>query len=289
MKIAVVGKGGSGKSTISWGLTCSAARDRKAVLAIDADYNLDLARLLKISLLPRLLQTAEPDFYQYQDLKKNDLYVDLPKRSSLVPFSLVPLDSFSSQFVTQISPAFSPASIQFMAVGGTHKAMLYGNRCSHAYFAPLKYYLPLLQLPQEGVVVVDSVAGIDMVAYGLVLGVDLIVSVVEPTPQSIAVHHEVEKIAREFSIPLVVLGNKVGQGSSKRYLEELQRLNPLHMVPFDEALLAGEFENISSGTSQVLHEALQQCKRYAAPADEAWRRHRIWRDQSDKFSQNVSG
>ena len=41
MKIAIIGKGGSGKSSISWLLTNYFSQNKK-VLAIDADYNMDL-------------------------------------------------------------------------------------------------------------------------------------------------------------------------------------------------------------------------------------------------------
>lgn len=42
MKIAFVGKGGSGKSTVTWLFASHLAKNSSAVLAIDADYNLDL-------------------------------------------------------------------------------------------------------------------------------------------------------------------------------------------------------------------------------------------------------
>ncbi len=47
MKIAVVGKGGSGKSSVSWLLTEHILQNsNKKVLAIDADYNMDFSYLL---------------------------------------------------------------------------------------------------------------------------------------------------------------------------------------------------------------------------------------------------
>jgi CO dehydrogenase maturation factor len=46
MKIAVVGKGGSGKSTLSWLIIHYLHEQNQNVLAIDADHNMDLMTLL---------------------------------------------------------------------------------------------------------------------------------------------------------------------------------------------------------------------------------------------------
>ncbi len=42
LKLAVVGKGGSGKSTLSWLLMQSLAAQNQSVLGIDADFNMNL-------------------------------------------------------------------------------------------------------------------------------------------------------------------------------------------------------------------------------------------------------
>mgnify|MGYP003893631969 CR=1 FL=1 len=46
MKIAFIGKGGSGKSTVSWLATQMLVSEGRKVLAIDADHNMDLVSLL---------------------------------------------------------------------------------------------------------------------------------------------------------------------------------------------------------------------------------------------------
>ena len=54
LKVAVVGKGGSGKSTLSWLLMQSLASQNQSVLGIDADFNMNLLTNLGLTYSPDL-------------------------------------------------------------------------------------------------------------------------------------------------------------------------------------------------------------------------------------------
>lgn len=143
MKIAFVGKGGSGKSTISWLVSQCLASNQKHVLAIDADYNMDLAHNLgwDEELPWDFLHSAEPDFYSYLKLTQQDYYVDLPNKENLRRFRFSPpsnIDEFTKKYA---SPAPLDKRISLMIMGTVNEDSLYGHRCSHAYITSIKYYL----------------------------------------------------------------------------------------------------------------------------------------------------
>ncbi len=195
MKIAVVGKGGSGKSSTSWLLTKYFQSQKRNVLAIDADFNMDLGHNLgwSESIEIPFFSHSEPDFYQYQGLDQSVYYVDMPTRQDMKKFSYRPHDALTQKYIHPIEEG-----IDLIVAGPIHQDRLYGHRCTHAYMSSLKMYLPLLTKASEDVVVVDSVAGTDMVAYGMYLGVDAMIVVVEETPNSMGVYRQIKEIADEF-------------------------------------------------------------------------------------------
>lgn len=132
-------------------------------------------------------------------------------------------------------------------------------------------------------VVVDSVAGVDMVAYGLVLGVDLVLSVVEPTAQSLAVNEEVRRITAQFGVPHLVVGNKVTASSRSAHVEALRGLSPLSILPHDDAIADGDFLNARPGFRSALETLLNGLDTHERTSMTPWQRHSLWRQQSDQY------
>ncbi|MBM3233025.1 hypothetical protein FJZ18_02570 [Candidatus Pacearchaeota archaeon] len=261
MKIAVVGKGGSGKSSIAWLLSMHASQ-KKNVLAIDADYNMDLATNLQWNpaMPTKYLNHAEGDFYAYQGLSELDYYVDLPEKN-LKEFSLSPPDQFTKKYAHSLSHQLS-----LMVFGGLHEDLLYGHRCSHAYISALKYYLPLLKIKENEVVVVDSVAGIDMVGYGLYLGVDALIIVTEPTENSKKVAAQIKVIADEFGIPSIQIRNK------EQKSEEIS-------FSLDEGIQTCDYRKISAANKSTATRLLDSIQR--TTRDAHWQRHKRWKEKYD--------
>jgi CO dehydrogenase nickel-insertion accessory protein CooC1 len=86
MKIAVVGKGGSGKSAVSWLLSSYLSlHQKKKVLAVDADYNLNLVQSFSTQeeIFPKYLNECEPDFYKYLGLTELALVILNNVRNSI--------------------------------------------------------------------------------------------------------------------------------------------------------------------------------------------------------------
>ena len=137
-------------------------------------------------------------------------------------------DSFTEKYSRELSE-----NLRIMISGGLHSEQIYSHRCSHAFISPLKYYLPLLDMNKGQVCIVDSVAGIDMVAYGLYLGVDVIVAVVEDTYNSKKVYGQIKEIADNLDIPIYFLHNKAKTGSKRLKIEDNEALASIY---FDEKI-----------------------------------------------------
>ena len=250
MKIAFVGKGGSGKSTVSWLITKLLASRGRQVLAIDADHNMDFVSLLGQSIdadTPTMHRHAD-DFLAAVGQKEDKYWQDIVLDGRELPtFTLTPKDSYTAKLALPVNE-----SIELIAVGLGAEDVLFSDRCAHGHSASLKFYLPLLDVGDNGDVVIDGVAGADMMNYGLFLGADAVVVVVEPHQNSMRVLEQVNGIAERTGAPLFVVINKVGTNPALAdEIEASWKDKALGRIPTDLALLAYDFENLSEETIQT--------------------------------------
>lgn len=282
MKIAFVGKGGSGKSSVSWLIAKQAAAESNHVLAIDADYNMDLAHNLgwNQDKPARFFNHAEPDLLPRLQLGDDEPWNAMLTREFRPEFSLSPPDVFTKAYSQNVD-----TNLDLMIWGPPHEDLLYGSRCSHAYIAPIKFYLPFLKTGEREMAMVDSVAGTDMVSYGLYLGVDAVVCVVEGTRQSIGVYQGIKKICDEFGIPLFVLFNKaVGNTYHRAMTEELgDRL--LGAIGVDPAFISLQYDECSDQTKQEASNVLARLREKRFDPELAVQRMKRWKHQLDNATQ----
>jgi len=247
MKIAFIGKGGSGKSTVSWLATQLLVAENRKVLAIDADHNMDLVSLLgqKIESETTTMHRHADDFRiavgQKEDKRWHEIVLD---GRSLPTFTLEPKDSYTSQVTLPVSD-----SIELIAVGLGATDVLFSDRCAHGHSASLKFYLPLLDEGENTDVVIDGVAGADMMNYGLFLGADAIVVVVEPHQNSVRVLEQVNDIAERTGAFLFVVINKVGTNPTLAdQIEDDWKEKILARIPTDLALLSYDMKSLAQET-----------------------------------------
>lgn len=282
MKIAFVGKGGSGKSTVSWLIVQSLLKTGDMVLAVDTDYNMDLAHNIgwDESHPTHYINNSEKDFYEYVGLDATQPYRELLTHSPRPKFSLEPKDSFSEKYAMDWSE-----KLHLMVSGGTHEELLYGHRCGHAYMAPVKFYLPLLELKADQSVVVDSVAGTDMVAYGLYTGVDAVVVVVEPTRHSRGVYDQISSITREFGIPTYGVANKVTPESDMSHLNGVELVG---RIPADTHLVNHAYDGLDTNTIKAGMELVDSLRTKTNNASLAWGRFERWLEKYEHQKEIIS-
>lgn len=277
MKLAIVGKGGSGKSTVSWLVVNELANNGYRTLAIDADYNMDLCYNLNASTdSVKHINTSEKDFYRYLGLTTNDYYVNLPDKENLRNFKLNPKDEFTDKYSTKIND-----NLHLMITGTIRHTQLYSHRCNHAFITPLKYYLPLLKLDKSEAVVVDSVAGTDLVSYGMFLGVDSIIVIVEPTPHSINVYKQVVGIARQFSIQVKIILNKYRENKHILEFEKNHEVDILARIPNDDSIMNYDYSSLPKSIKESTSNAIRQLSKQGFDSEQQWQRHVLWKEKYD--------
>ena len=220
MRIAFVGKGGSGKTTAAAMFSRYLASRGHPVLAIDADINQHLGVALG----------ADPDAAPPRPLGadlgwlKEHLRGDNPRIPSADVMikttppgrgsRLVGLDP-SGELLTRYSA--EAGGVRYLVTGEFEESDI-GVSCYHSKTGAVELYLNhLVDRPGE-YVVVDMTAGADAFASGLFTRFDLTVLVSEPTRRGVGVHAQYAEHARAHDVALRVLGNKVADDTDVEYL-----------------------------------------------------------------------
>jgi CO dehydrogenase maturation factor len=225
MRIAFVGKGGSGKTTLS-ALFAQYINKKYTVLAIDADLNMHLGPLLGFEdTLPLEQHISHPEASKTIKtyLKgKNHRIKDLAQFRKTTP----PTKESNLLF---LNDAHDPILVEFGAgdgnlrllVVGTYAVEEIGANCYHNNLAILENILSHL-IDARGIVVADMVAGVDAFANTLHAQFDLLVLTVEPTKRGIEVFEQYKKLAEEAGVYelLFVVGNKVRYAADEEFINK---------------------------------------------------------------------
>lgn len=219
MRIAFVGKGGSGKTTLS-ALTAKALASRGyAVLAIDADINQHLSQELLFPHPRTSLSTALPQLKEY-------IRGTNPHIASAEDIIKTTPPGNGSGFFTFTHPATvlsactsESGKLRLMEVGLQDDEDT-GTHCYHARTGSVELFLNHLLDQRDEYVVVDMTAGADAFASGLFTRFDVTFAVVEPTEKSLQVFLQYKERAKNFGIVLKALGNKVAGDTDDAYLRK---------------------------------------------------------------------
>lgn len=236
MKIAFVGKGGSGKSTMtSLFIRYLESQNKRGVMAIDADLNMNLAGLLGVS-VPDDIILSKPDVADKirMHLKgHNPLIADHTKFLPTTPpgpgsnIIRTANDAAMAPYAVQVSPNLSLMTV------GTYDREGIGQSCYHTNLFVAENILSHTVASDALDVVCDMVAGTDAFAYSLHLQFDAIVLIVEPTPESAEVCALYMGLAQEAGIDGLIhlVGNKIEDADDVAFIVERTGRTPLGTVP----------------------------------------------------------
>jgi CO dehydrogenase maturation factor len=223
MRVAFVGKGGSGKTTLSALFSRHLARSGAPIVAIDGDINQHLAYALgldedeTLGVPPLSTRTGEiKDYLRGSNprIPSRDAMVKTtpPGRGSRL-VRLLGEDEIHGRHVQQVD------GVPLMVTGAFDEGDL-GVACYHSKLGAVELYLNHLVDGPDEYVVVDMTAGADAFASGLFTRFDMTFLVVEPTRKSLSVYRQYREHAAEFGIPIGVVGNKVTGEDDLLFLKE---------------------------------------------------------------------
>jgi len=219
-KVAVCGKGGSGKTTAVALLTLALKEAGRRVIVIDADEtNPGLGRMLGIKGEPKAL---------------SDLFSEGGLLSERERFSM---DDIPRGYVSVIN------SLRFMAVGKILDPFQ-GCACSLAESA--RQIVEKLELKEGELLILDMEAGVESFGRGVERHADTILVVVEPSFESIVVAGRIAQMAQGMGIGRVgAILNKVSSESmATRTAQELEKrgVKVFGVLNYSPELAATAFE-----------------------------------------------
>ena len=227
IKIAISGKGGVGKTTVSGTLARLLARDGYDVLAIDADPSMNLASALGIKNPPKPLT-------EFGEL------IDERAGGPAGVFKLNPkVDDIIERF-----GVVGPDNVKLLVLGTVERG---GSGCMCPASSFLKALLRYVLLKMNSVVILDMEAGVEHLGRGTTRGIDIMLIVVEPGTRSIETAGRVVELARQIDIKKFgAIINKAGEDVKviESRMKEYE-IPVVGVIPYDTALVRADMENVA--------------------------------------------
>ncbi|MEV5574040.1 ATP-binding protein [Spirillospora sp. NPDC052269] len=222
MKVALVGKGGSGKTTLAALFVRHLTERALPVVAVDADINQHLGVALGLDAEVAAKIPALGDRLPEVRTHLRGRNWRIPSPSAMVrttpPGSGSRLLSLAGDDpVHALGEEVDGATL--LVAGGFNDDDL-GVSCYHSKTGAVELYLNHLVDGPGEYAVVDMTAGADAFGSGLFTRFDLMFLVAEPTRKGVAVYRQFKAFADDHDVAVTVVGNKIQGDGDIAFLRE---------------------------------------------------------------------
>lgn len=225
MKLAISGKGGVGKTTLSAILAHLFAKDGYKVTAIDCDTAMNLPSALGIN----------------TKLKPLSELKDLIEERVVGPLGTYKLNPKVDDIFEAYS-VYNEDGVRVLVLGTIEKG---GEGCFCPENAFLRAILRHAIFREKDVLILDMEAGIEHLGRGTAKGVDLLIAVVEPGSRALETLGRIEELAKDIGIEkIAVIVNKFIESEEAKRLIERIKHPILGKVPFNECFIKADISNI---------------------------------------------
>jgi CO dehydrogenase maturation factor len=229
MKVAIVGKGGVGKTTLAAGLARRLAVLQRPVIAVDADPDGNLGSALGVA------EDRRPEAIAH--MRELSLErTDAKDEGAGLMFRLNPdVDDLPDRF------SVDAEGVRLLVLGTVETG---GKGCMCPEGAVLKALLQHLLLRVTDDVILDMEAGLEHMGRASAGGVDAMIAVVEPGMRSVQTATRIRKLANDIGIRRIfVVINKVRDEHQTEVLQgALRGQNIIGMLPLDLGLVRADLE-----------------------------------------------
>ena len=253
MKIAVTGKGGVGKTTLTALLASALCATGKRVVAIDADPNTSLAACM-----------GYPNPESIRPLVEIKELIE--ERTGVKPGTIGGMFRLNP-FVEDIPDKYSVEieGVRVLAAGAVKNG---GAGCYCPENTLLRALVSHLLVEADVALVLDMEAGLEHLSRGTVKAVDALLVVTEPSLRGVETARRIKKLAGDIGLQkLYGVGTKIRSRTDEDFLRDtLPGWEFAGYLPYDEGIRKADMEgrSVMSGAGSEAIDAVQRLAKFIA-------------------------